>query len=244
MNLNKSDFTPSGDLMPQHPGRTRRLVILGALALSAIAVAPVAGASQQSRGHSHGDDHVRAHDERGHDREHRSLTVQTWALTSDYRQDAGAYDSVGCHGLTSPTTLSERSCVAYYSGEVTSTGGLVGTQRFRLATWFERDGMYHYEGEPVFRGSVPGCGTGTFRFRETEGTIDILHTNPADGSTPGFNKWEIIPGTATGTLRGRLLGGHGVNNWKAYGMNAEPNTAQGDFGKGRFTGTITCRVES
>lgn len=230
--------------MTQLPSLARRFVILSALALSAVALAPVASASHPSRDHGRGHD-ARGHDARGHDtREHRAITVQTWAVTSDYREDAGAYDGVACRGLTDPATASERSCVAYYTGEAAFTGGFVGTQHYRLATWLERDGMYHYAGEPVFRGSIPGCGAGTFKLRETEGTIDILHSDPVDGSTPGFNKWEIVPGSATGTLRGRLLGGHGVNNWKAYGMNSEPTTAQGDFGTGRFTGSVTCRVES
>jgi hypothetical protein len=122
------------------------------------------------------------------------------------------------------------------------TGGWVGTQYYTLENWYEPDGNLHYEGVPVFVGSVPGCGSGSFALRETKGVLKTFETDPQTQQTPGFNEWEVLPWTATGSLKGRLLGGHGVNHWHAYLTNFNPETAQEDFGQGRFTGTITCRV--
>ncbi|HVE62337.1 MAG TPA: hypothetical protein VNB94_00855 [Mycobacteriales bacterium] len=166
--------------------------------------------------------------------------TRTFPVVSDYREGPGAYDGVKCRGL-STSTINERTCTETYVGEAHFTGGFRGTQRYELDTWLRPDGKLGYEGYVVFRSTtIPGCGTGDIGAYESDGFIDVPKGNPATGAMPGYNRWKLLPETATGGLKGRVVGGSGENHWQVYGLRALPGMT-GDFGNGRFTGTVTCR---
>lgn len=85
---------------------------------------------------------------------------------------------------------------------------------------------------------MPGCGSGTVQIWEWDGYIAMTKGDPSTRRVPGYNRWRILPQTATGSLKGRLLRGEGENHWSVDGTQGEDFY---DFGRGRLTGTLTCR---
>ncbi|MDX6197975.1 MAG: hypothetical protein QOJ79_1126 [Actinomycetota bacterium] len=167
---------------------------------------------------------------------------RTQAMTATYDEGAGHYDGATCRRVGEPTPyVAPDTCREYYAGDAHFKGSFEGVQHFYLETWFKADGHLGYEGTPTFEATVPGCGKGTFQIHEYDGDIDEPGADPLTGDAQGFNRWTVLPATATGDLAGRLIGGHGVNHWTQHSTRGLDFSATDGFGNGTFSGTLTCR---
>jgi hypothetical protein len=161
--------------------------------------------------------------------------TRTFSVWGDYEEPATQVDGVWCRGLASAELA---NCGARVTGVSYFTGPLYGTQHYELDGGATPDGRLWYEGVGHFvDGGITGCGKGDFDVFEWDGWVDMKRFDPATRSAPGFNRWRIIRDTATGQLRERIVAGEGVNHWTVYFDKA--GTPR-DFGRGRFTGTVTC----
>jgi len=171
--------------------------------------------------------------------------ARTFQVVMDYREPPPALDGYGCRGFSGAPPVSLSTCRMYVAGVAYFTGGVIGVQHYNLGAWFDEKGRLAYEGRPTFDAVVKGCGKGTFQVEETEGWIDYTMLDTTTGGAKGFNRWRVLPETATGELAGRLLGGGGVNNWMSYTLGkldggGSPG-GEREGGRGTFTGTLTCR---
>jgi hypothetical protein len=161
--------------------------------------------------------------------------TKTVDVRSHYTEPAGSWDGAQCWGLA--TFIPE--CHARNVGHATFTGTMRGDQYYELHGTVTPDGKITYEGPAYFTGgTIEGCGTGTFILDETKGYVDMSEYDPITDSAPGFNEWQLRPGSGTGELT-NLVSGSGVNNWTFHPAGAAGITQL--EGEGDFTGTITCQ---
>lgn len=161
--------------------------------------------------------------------------TQTYRVTFHYVEPPGTFSGIVCDGFDAPENAAVDTCRYKYKGKAFFSGDVTGVQEYELENWMGTNGRMHYRGPVTFYATVAGCGEGSFKVYE-KGYIKLLESDPQTRRTPGFNTWRVLPDTATGTLKGRLLGGRGVNHWSADGTKTD-----NDFGRGTFTGTITCQ---
>jgi hypothetical protein len=163
--------------------------------------------------------------------------LRTIAVDSHYTEPSGSMDGMDCRFETP-------DCKAHYVGRTSFTGTFSGAATYDLLAWFEPSGKIRYEGPDYITGSIAGCGSGKFILDEPYGEIDMTKFDPVTQSAPGYNTWRVRSGSGTGELAG-LVSGSGVNNWRVYFQGQyplEPDPSAERFGKGHFTGTVTCRV--
>jgi len=219
--MNVTSFVQRG--LGSMPFGTFRL----AAALSAVAL--LGGTAAQA------DAHAKAEHER------------TFPVVANYTEPPPALDGYACHGLSgAPSNVGLSTCRLYVTGDAYFTGDFKGVQHYNLGAWVDDKGRLAYEGTPTFDAVVSGCGRGTFQIEESDGWIDYTTYTPSTGGATGFNRWRVLPETATGELAGRLLGGSGVNNWTSYSLgkfdSGGPSIGSDrEGGRGTFTGSVTCR---
>ena len=158
-------------------------------------------------------------------------------MKSRYTEPGSQVGGFGCHGLESPPPRID-TCRGNAVGPVTFTGTMHGDATYDESGWVEPDGTIRYDGADYVDGGIKGCGKGRYVIETFDGYIDMKRYDPATNSAPGFNAWRVRAGGGTGEI-GSVIGGHGVNHWRAYfgwyaGMSVH-------FGEGTFTGTIRCR---
>ncbi len=157
-------------------------------------------------------------------------TTRTIEVRAEYTEPMPGFDGVECRGLDAPSPW----CQGVFAGPVTFTGTIAGVAYAESAG--PTTTGHTYDGPDAFeRAVVKGCGVGGLIFDTFDGDFDFTDTRASDVSTGGYNKWRIRPGSGTGTLAG--ISGEGENHWRPYW------TETGDrWGRGVFTGTITCQV--
>lgn len=160
---------------------------------------------------------------------------KTINVRAHYTEPAGGVDGATCAGLVAGSP----QCRFYETGRSTFTGTFYGDEHYYLNGELIRpDGTTTYQGFGQLTGGVRGCGTGTFVFDGTEGTIDWTKLDPITGTAPGYNKWHVRPGSGTGGLTG-LVSGEGITTWRISVTGTAGVTPT--EGEGDFTGKVTCR---
>jgi hypothetical protein len=165
--------------------------------------------------------------------------LRTFAVDAFYTEPPENFDGVGCSGLSTTAPGCEES----FRGDATFTGSMSGDAPFTcssdLATEVSPDGKLHYICTDYVRGTLKGCGTGSFILEDANGYIDFSKYNSGTMSAPGYNTWTIRPGSASDALT-HIVSGSGVNIWTEH-VDGEAGLMK-YAGTGHFTGTVTCLV--
>lgn len=162
-----------------------------------------------------------------------TLRTKTIQVNTHYTEPPSEFDGVQCRGLASSP-----DCGLRFVGTATFTGTMHGEVYYDLTGSITPEGKVTYEGPDYIDGGVTGCGTGTYIIDDSEGYVDMTKYDPITNSAPGFNRWTLRPGSGTGELK-NLVSGKGVNHWRMYFSGF---LGMGHYGKGHFTGSITCRL--
>jgi hypothetical protein len=153
---------------------------------------------------------------------------------SPYTEPISSVDAADCRGLAGPSP----QCGSTVVGPTYFTGTMHGTVHYEERGWLRPDGKLGYEGPDYFTGGgIVGCGDGEFVVDTFDGWVDLTQWDPATNSAPGFNRWRVRPQSGTRGLTG-LIGGAGENHWRMYFSD----TGTQKWGKGLYTGTVTCQV--
>lgn len=131
--------------------------------------------------------------------------------------------SVSCGPLT-------EQCEVEYAGHSVVSGTLSGFTDYTAWLRPHPDGTTSYWTRETFTGTVAGCGTGTFEFLISDGTVGS--PGPDNGFTfPLHGTWTLVPGSGTGALTA-LTTGSGDETGTSY---ADTSTV------GQLTGQLTCQ---
>jgi hypothetical protein len=142
-------------------------------------------------------------------------------------------DAVDCGRLDGASP----QCGVTLVGPTDFTGTIHGHGHYAERGRVGSDGKLAYEGTDYFSGGgIVGCGLGDFIAESFDGWVDLSKWDVATNSAPAFNRWRIRPNSGTQGLTGLI--GEGENHWRMY-FN---DTATQRWGRGLYTGTLTCRV--
>jgi hypothetical protein len=168
----------------------------------------------------------------GHAPQKPKTEIRTIQVRADYTEPQSSVDGVQCRGLAGMPLAPD--CRGRVVGPVSFTGSIEGDAYYDL-TGPTRDG-YHYEGQNHFEDAViEGCGRGAFDLVDHQGELLLAKYDPVTNTLPGYNTWTVANGRRG--LSG-LISGQGENHWTIYW--SETGTER--WGRGTFTGTITCEV--
>lgn len=169
---------------------------------------------------------------------HRAKTVlRTIDVQTEYRMPPGTVEAPVCDG-TAPAP-----CYFPIRGTETMTGTFAATGTWTGRVWPRTDppdGDMGFDGLNFMRGTIAGCGSGSFTYVDVDGTLFTSRFDPLTQSFPARNQWVILPGSVTGELAERFVSGHGEQRWRSFPFNQDP--AREDWGGGTITGEVVCRV--
>lgn len=168
-----------------------------------------------------------------------ATVLKTIQVDSTYTEPAPSLDGVDCRFSAIAQQQYDRACRGHFVGPATFKGTFEMDAVFDLLGWADGNGDLRYEGFNIMKGTIPGCGTGTFVLDEPYGVIHRETFDPANQSMRGYNTWFVRKGSGTEGLS-NLVSGQGENNWTAFFSRG--HDGEDGFGEGRFTGEVTCRV--
>ncbi|HUR14804.1 MAG TPA: hypothetical protein VM097_09975 [Mycobacteriales bacterium] len=170
----------------------------------------------------------------GDGREQRAK-ARTVAVHSHFAEPSLSPDGLDCRPSSAEKSV-EEVCKLHLIGPSTFTGTIHAKAALDYLAWPSGTKL-KYTGTVLVRGSVAGCGVGSFVMDYPSGIVDQDEFDPATQSYPGRNPWVFRKGSGTGQLA-RLVSGSGMFTFRVYPLRGHDESDT--FAEGDITGTLTC----